>query len=265
MEYQIFGKIKEKIELGQKVALATLIEKTGTSPGKPGMLMAVFEDKTTLGTVGGGNTELNTIKSCVKRIESEKSGIEIFQNKCCKGTDEKTNENRVVIFINIFIPKEKLFIVGCGHVGSNFYNVAKTQNFDIYLFDDREGFCNKDKFPTAKTFNCDVKKELEKVNIDKNTYIVLCRHNHKADEEALEMVIGKGAKYIGMLGSKKKVESIKNNLREKGYGEKDLKEIVSPIGIDIGSSIPSELAIGIMAQILIRKNNGDIKTIEKQV
>lgn len=261
MECQIFDKLTEKIRMGEKAALATLVKKTGTSPAKLGMMMVVFEDGKTLGTIGGGDMEFRTVKKCLERIESEESGYEVFSSSGCEDKSEKNDyDSSSEIFIRVFIPKNRILIVGCGHVGTNFYNVARTQNFDIALFDDREEFCNRDRFPEGELFLGNVPENLRSYNISEKTYVVVCRHNHEADQKALETLIGRGAAYIGMLGSRKKIKNIKGNLTEKGFSEEELNEIVTPIGIDVGSSAPDELGVGIMAQILIEKN----KVSEKQ-
>ncbi|MDO5708172.1 MAG: XdhC/CoxI family protein [Andreesenia angusta] len=250
MEFNIFNKIIEKVENGQRAALLTSIKKTGVSAGKPGMIMAVFQDGSSYGTIGGGNLEYKAVKEAKDCIISG-------ENKYVKVQKDDINDdcgNTLEVFIKIFKPKNKLLIIGCGHVGTNIYNVARTQNFDIALFDDREEYCNRRRFPNGELILGDVVENLKNYLVNDNTYIAVCRHSHYADQEVLESLLKRDFAYIGMLGSNKKIESIKKNLLAKGITESEFEKLYAPIGIDIGSSSPDELGIGILAQILMVKN-----------
>lgn len=254
MEYEIFKSLTKRVERGETVALAMLIKKGGVSPSKPGMLMAVFKDGSIRGTIGGGNLEYQVVMESLLCINSGENRYKLFR----ANTDEESEidcASSAEVFIKVFKPDNKLIIVGCGHVGTNLYNVARTQKFQMALFDERKDICNNEKFPEGELFSDDVIESLKNYDIDENTYIVICRHSHEADEAALECVLGRGAGYIGMLGSRAKVQKIKGNLAAKGIPEEYLERVSSPIGIDIGSSAPEQLAIGIMAQILRTKNN----------
>lgn len=252
MEYKIFETLIKEVESGKSVAMLTLIKKTGKSPSKPGMIMLVTKDKT-YSTIGGGVLEYSAVIKARELLKLGKDSLELFESNG-DSTPSKDCGKSIEVYIKIFKPDNKLLIVGCGHVGTSVYNIAKTQKFNITLFDDREQFCNRERFPDANILVGDVKKNLEEFNIDDSTYIVLSRHSHDADEEALETVIGRNACYIGMLGSKVKISKIRENLLNKGYKEEELDKIHSPVGINVGSSLPEELAVGILAEIIMIKN-----------
>lgn len=245
MEQNIFKQLSERVENGEKAALAMVTAVGGSTPGKPGIMMAVFEDGSTIGTVGGGKIEFDTIakaRECMASGESKSYHFELEEQK----TD---------IFIRAFNPKPKLVIVGAGHVAYELYKVAGTQNFEIHIVDNRDELCNKERFPEAQIHRGDILGSLRRYNIDENTYIVIAGPNHEIDEFALEAVLGREANYIGMLGSKKKFEKITEHVLERGGKLEQLEAVHTPVGINIGSNIPAELAIAIMAQIIIVKNS----------
>lgn len=255
MEHEILRTLTEKVDLGKKVALITLIRRSGTSPSVPGMIMAVLEDET-FGTIGGGALEYQAVLKARECLKKGEGSVEYFENTKCTDGREKVGSSAEV-YIKIFKPRNKLLIVGCGHVGTNIYNVAKTQKFRIVLFDDREQMCNEERFPDAEIVFGNVPENLKNYDIDRDTYIVVSRHSHDADEEALETVLGRNAGYIGMLGSRKKIQKISSNLVEKGISEEEIKKVYAPIGIDVGTNSPDELAVGVIAQILMVKNESE--------
>lgn len=254
MEKAILDELSSRLKAGEGAVLATVIEVGDSTPGRVGSMMAVFEDGSTVGTVGGGSIEYRTIAESIKAIqhgeskvlefnlEEEVSGLEVY----CGGKSK--------IFLKAFNEKPKLLIVGAGHVAHSVYRVAKNLSYDIHIFDSREELCNKERFGQANLKLGGVVKNLKAFSIDENTYIVIAGPNHREDEESLEAVIKSSARYIGMLGSRKKVDLIKANLMSRGIEKESLNRLRSPIGIDVGSSEPSELAVGIMAEISIVKN-----------
>ncbi len=255
MEHEILRTLTEKVDDGMTVALITLIRRSGTSPSVPGMIMAVLEDET-YGTIGGGGLEYQAVLKARECLKTGEDSIEYFENRKCTDADNKVGSSAEV-YIKIFKPRNKLLIVGCGHVGTNIYNVARTQKFKIVLFDDRESFCNKERFPDAEIVFGNVVENLKNYNIGSDTYIVISRHSHDADERALEAVLGRNAGYIGMLGSRTKIKKITNNLISRGISGEEIEKVYAPIGINVGTNSPDELAVGVLAQILMVKNESE--------
>ncbi|TPB28936.1 xanthine dehydrogenase, partial [Burkholderia pseudomallei] len=127
------------------------------------------------------------------------------------------------------------------------------------IVDDRHEFANEERFPDAeKVYSGDISEILNKINIDDNTYIVIATRGYEKDIEALREVINSKAAYIGMIGSRKKWKALKEELISEGVEKKLLESIYAPVGINISSSSVSEIAFGIMAEVLLVKNNGDL-------
>ena len=249
MEIISLKKVIEQVEKNKKVALVTVIEESGVSPAKQGLTMAVLEDKSTFGTVGGGGVEYEIAKIASDQLEKGES-----INYCYQGENAKVN-----VFIKIFNTRDKLLIVGGGHVGYELYKVAKTQKFYTVVFDERKEFANRERFPKADEIHLgDMGENLESYNIDEKCYIVACGPSHTHDEMTIRKCIDRGAKYLGMLGSRRKIKTIRENLINEGVSEESLDQIYAPIGINTGGDSVNEIAFGIFGEILAVKNNCEI-------
>lgn len=249
MEIIALKKVVEQVEENKKVALVTVIEESGVSPAKQGLSMAVVEDKSTFGTIGGGGVEYEISKIAFDQLEKGESIKYSY----------KGENTKVDVFIKVFNTREKLLIAGGGHVGHELYKIAQTQKFYTVLFDEREEFANKDRFPEADEIHFgNIGDSLESYAIDDKCYIVACGPSHTHDEMTIRKSIDRGARYLGMLGSRRKIKMIKENLTDEGISEKSLDEIYAPIGINTGGDSISEIAFGIFGEILAVKNNCEI-------
>ncbi|MGL4392134.1 MAG: XdhC family protein [Fusobacteriaceae bacterium] len=255
MEAELMIKVGEKVDKGEKVALVTITENDGSSPGRKGNMMAVFQDGSIFGTVGGGNLEYTIIKEAkIAMSENESKELEYSLSDAaelgmkCGGT--------VKAFIKVFKKKDKIIIVGGGHIGAAIYRVAHFTDFLPVIFDDREEFCNVEKFPEAhELFSGNIGENLREYSLDENSYVIIVSRGHKCDKEALREVIKKNPKYIGLIGSSKKIIDTFKDLIEEGLDRKLFEKVHAPMGLDVADDYPREIAISIMAEILKIKNN----------
>lgn len=254
MEGKIIKAVSEAIENGTEIAVVTIIEVKGSSPGKEGAMMAVYKDKKIIGTVGGGTLEFNLIDEAVKAINENKShevSFELTENSSlhmkCGGY--------IRAYIKVFAKREKLLIMGGGHLGLELYTLGKFLNKYVVIFDDREEFANFERFPEADEIICgDMERKVSDYKVDENSYVVIVTRGHENDKQCLKAVLKKNPKYIGMVGSRGKVISTYKELLKEGYSKEDLKKIYSPIGLDISTTEPKEIALGIIAEIVAVKN-----------
>ena len=256
MEGKILKAVSSAVERGIETAVVTVLEVKGSSPGKEGAMMAVFSDGSILGTVGGGALEYEFIKEALKAIKENKSCEKSFE-LTEKGSLHMKCGGFVRAYIKVFAKREKLLIMGGGHLGAELYTLGKFLNKYVVIFDDREEFANKERFPEADEIILGKMKETVKnYSIDENSYIIIVTRGHENDKECLKAILDKKVfpKYIGMVGSRGKVLSTYKELLDKGYLKEELKKIYSPIGLDISSSEPKEIALGIMAEITAVKN-----------
>jgi xanthine dehydrogenase accessory factor len=145
-----------------------------------------------------------------------------------------------------------LYIFGAGHVGRAVAPLAYLADFDTQVFDDRQEFVNRDYFPEPIGLNCidQFSGCLEPQEIDENSYLVIVTRGHMHDRDILAQALRTQAAYIGMIGSRRKRDTIYKNLLESGFDELDLKRVYSPVGIDILAETPEEIAISIVAELI---------------
>ena len=187
------------------------------------------------------------IRSCLK-YESPELFIYNSPNKA--GTKE--------IFVEPIIPKPLLIIAGGGHIGQALAIQANLVGFDIIILDDRSEFTNPELFPENASAICgDIAQELDNIQIEKNTYVVIVTRGHKNDAQALEACINKPFNYIGMIGSKRKVALIREDFIQTGLcSEEQFGKIFSPIGLNIGAVTVPEIAVSITAELIAVRRKG---------
>nr|WP_282706901.1 XdhC/CoxI family protein [Natroniella acetigena] len=175
----------------------------------------------------------------------------------------KENRESIEIVVEPYLPQPRLIILGGGHVGQALYNFAKELDFELIIVDDRPYFANWNLFSEAERVICIGFGEfLTKIEVKEADYIIIATRGHKHDYTCLKQVLDSKARYIGMLGSKRKVTSIFDKLQEEGYSQKVLERIKAPIGLDIGSETPEEIAISILAEVIkVRREEEGINNI----
>lgn len=258
MEQDILKEIYEALKKGEKVALATITENIGSTPRKLGSIMAVFKDGTILGSVGGGAFEGEVIKKSLDCIvKGEDSDFD--HNLGAKGNLGMQCGGGAKGYIKVFKPKPRLVIAGAGHIGEALNKLAKFVGFETVIIDDRIEYANKHRYPDADEIIVgDIGEKLSEYKLNEDSYVVIVTKGHIPDRAALEAVVKKDAAYIGMIGSKKKVLYVIEKVLENGVSKKDLDKVYTPIGLDIASELPNEIAVSIMAEMLAIKNKGTL-------
>ena len=259
----IYGEIEKALQAGETVALATVINVRGSAPRKVGAKMLIRPDGSILSSIGGGALEATVIEAAKEAIKTGQPrlvhyGLRADQHKghlgVCGGD--------VDVFIDVIKPQPTLLLVGGGHVGRYLAEMAHLLGFRILVVDDREDFASPDRFPHAeKILLGEIESRLEEVPISPDTYVVIATRSHEQDALALERVINSPAAYIGLLGSRRKVALIFKALREKGVSEERLAEVHAPIGLDIGAETPEEIAVSILAEMVLLRRGGTGKPL----
>ena len=258
MDEIILKEVYNQVKNGYKVALATITNTIGSTPGKMGATMAVFQDGNTMGSVGGGMIEHQVVNKCEECL---KSGLDYNFEYTLNDTGNIGMQCGGTAFgyIKIFKPKPKLIIIGGGHIGLSLFKIAKTLDFYTIVIDDREEFANANRFENVdEVYSGDIHNIINDIDINDNTYIVIATRNYEGDLVSLRSVINRNPKYIGMIGSMKKWVKVKETLISENIKEEKLKKVYAPIGINISSNSVEEIAFGIMAEILLVKNNGSL-------
>jgi xanthine dehydrogenase accessory factor len=157
------------------------------------------------------------------------------------------------------LPRCRLVIVGGGHVGKAVADLAYDLDFDVWIVDDREEFVAESRFPRAqKRIAGPIERVLPDLEITPDTYCLIVTRGHNHDEEALLHLAERGARYVGLIGSRRKIRMIFDDLVNEGIREQSLKQVHAPLGIDIGSQTVPEIAVSICAELVSHRNRGGI-------
>jgi xanthine dehydrogenase accessory factor len=234
-------------------ALVIVTESKGSAPRKPGAKMIVKGDGSTLGTIGGGKVEMEVIDAALAAIargtpDTISLTLTEAYGHVCGGS--------LTIYIEPLGLAPRLVIVGAGHVGRALATVACFAGFRVSVSDERAEFATKEQVPDAhEIFHGNAQKALSALPVNAGTYIVIASHSHEIDFAAVRAALETPARYVGLIGSKRKREVLFGNLRNEGFSEEDLARLYTPVGLPIGGDSPEEIAVSIVAQ-LIQKRTG---------
>jgi xanthine dehydrogenase accessory factor len=241
-------------ENGKKVALVTVIGVSGSSPATPGQMIAVLADGTTVGTVGGGVSEHHIITRAIGAINN---GDAVFTLKIDHAENGMICGGGMEVFGTIIGNNLGLCIFGGGHIAQNLARMAVEIGLFVTVVEDRPEFAVD--FESVKYTVCKP-EEYEKIDpVAFSDYAVICTRGHSFDAQALNYCLTKNLKYIGMIGSKTKVSSLFDKLKNEGISKEKLNNIYAPIGLDIADAAPGEIAVAILAELLLVKNNGKLR------
>jgi len=178
------------------------------------------------------------------------------------GLSDRTIAGATSIYIEVVEAKPVFIVVGGGHIGRSLAKLADFLDFHVVVIDDREDFADPERIPEADEIICeDFTTALGRYPMDANTSVVMVTRGHKQDETSLRASLGRGAGYIGMIGSKRRTATVLEHLREEGYDAPELARIHTPIGLDIGAETPEEIAISIMAEVIQLRRGGTGKSM----
>jgi len=231
------------MERREPVALATVIETQGAAPAQVGFKLLVYADGRKAGNVGGGALEERVRQEAVQAIAEGRPRI-VHYRLAEEGPDAigMLCGGEASVFIEPYLPRPVLLIVGGGHIGRPLAELARVLNYEVSVVDVK---------PDRATV-----PQLDPATITANTYIVLITEDHVTDEQALRAVIGTPAAYIGMIGSRRKVGTILSHLRADNVPEERLARVRAPIGLDLGGREPAEIALAILAEIEMVRHGG---------
>lgn len=260
MDVKVVERLAECLGTSEPVALVTVIANTGSSPGKAGAMMTVQADKRIIGTVGGGNLEHQAALEAVSCLVTGKSKEVSYTLEA--GSDLGMNcGGELRIFIKVFLPEARLVVVGAGHIGSELYQLGVHQGFRVVVIDDRADMLTQEKFPKAERIvKEDLGGALTEYNLDKHCFVAIATRSHEADRLVLEAVVkSSDVSYMGMIGSRKKIINTYKYLLGQGVSREKVAAIYAPMGLNIASVKPKEIALSIMSEILLVKNNGSLE------
>lgn len=174
------------------------------------------------------------------------------------GLTDRTVRGATAIYVEVVQAKPVFLVVGGGHIGRSLAKLADFIDFHVVVLDDREDFANAEKIPWADEILCeDYESALDRYPINSATYITLVTRGHKQDELSLRHCLGRGAAYLGMIGSKRRTGAVLQHLADEGFDPAELAKVRTPIGLNVGAETPEEIAISIMAEVIMFRRGGD--------
>jgi len=245
----IIRRIVSALRGKKSVVLATLL-RTSKSSIPTGAKVLIEEDGCTLPNFSG----MEFLEDMAKEIALHTPLTIEPRLVSVEGTD---------LFIEVFQSLNTLLIIGAGHIGKALYSVAKFLGFRVVVVDDREEFANSHRFPEAdEVIAAPIVEAILKYPISHSTFVVVATRGHRLDYEAMRAVLNFPAGYVGMLGSKRKVTLFYQQLADEGFALEKLRHIHAPIGLNLGAMTPEEIALSIMAEIVMEKFGGDGKPLK---
>jgi xanthine dehydrogenase accessory factor len=249
-------------ERGEGGVLCTIIESRGSTPRHEGSKMLVYPGGEFIGTVGGGEVENRVRAEAELALMDGKSRILRYNMVNPQQGDPGVCGGTVEVFVEPFLPPPLLVVVGGGHVGKAVAHLAKWLGFQVAVSDDRVEFCTKEANPDADRFYPVPISELTShLKMTPWTYLVLTTRGMDVDVQGLPALLDSPARYIGIIGSKRRWTTTRKALQEAGVPGEKLNRIVSPIGLELNAETPEEIAVSIMAQIIMLRNGGSGKSM----
>ena len=244
---------------GRRGALATIVNVRGSIPSFETAKMLVRDDGSITGTIGGGCVEAEVWQAAREVMESEKPRTLTFNlnnnpnydsGLVCGGTLE--------VFVEPVLPVSNLYLFGAGHVAQSLYKVARLAGFDVTVIDDRESYANRERFPEARDIYADdFEKAMTQLAPPESSFIVIVTRGHRDDMRVLRWAIEQPTRYLGMIGSRRKVIAIYKELEKDGVAAEKFERVHAPVGLDIGAITPEEIAVAITAEMIAVRRHAE--------
>ncbi len=242
-------------EQGAAAVLATVIEVDGIAGVEPGAKCLVRDGEVRAGNIQDRRIVNAILKESQARLQSEKSQLVSVSVPEAGG--------KLEVFFEVMPAPPKLIVVGAGHIAVPLVKMAKVLDFHVTVIDDRLLYANRERFPDAdEVVVGDMAQTLKQMTITPSCYIVLITRGHAYDEPCLRVIIDSPAKYIGMIGSRRRIKACFQRFRdEEKIAEEVLQRVYAPIGLDIATETPAEIALSILAEVIKVRRGGNAASL----
>ena len=237
-------------ERGAAAVLATVVEVEGSVGVEPGAKCLIRDGKLSADTIGDARVTDAIVKESGARLRAERSQLVTLDVPAAGG--------KLEVFFEVMPAPPKLIVVGAGHIAVPLVEIAKVLDFFVTVIDDRLLYANRERFPAAdEVVVGDMAQTLKEMNITPSCYIVLITRGHAYDEPCLRVIMHSQAKYIGMIGSKRRIKACFQRFRdEEKIAEEVIERVYAPIGLDIATETPSEIALSILGEVIKVRRGG---------
>ncbi|MGH9720659.1 MAG: XdhC family protein [Bryobacteraceae bacterium] len=265
----VYDEILRLRKLGQKCALATIVQVRGSIPSYESAKLLVREDGSMIGTIGGGCVEAEVWNAAREVIETERPKHMSFS----LGQDAAYDNGLICggqldVFVEPVVPPPRAFIFGAGHISKSLSKVITMAGFSTAVIDNREAFANRERFPEAGDLYAEEYEDVfPKLHITESCYLIIVTRGHRDDMRVLRWAVGTPARYISMIGSRRKVISVIKELENEGIPRDAMERIYAPMGLEIGAVSPEEIAVSVGAEMIAVRRNAEPawKTVSKSI
>jgi xanthine dehydrogenase accessory factor len=265
----IYEELTRLRRLGQKAALATIVQVRGSIPSFESAKMLIREDGSMVGTIGGGCVEAEVWNAAREVMETEKPRHMSFN----LGQDAAYDNGLICggqldVFVEPVLPCPRAFIFGAGHISKSLSKVLTMAGFSTTVIDDRDSFANRERFPEADEVKSGEYEEIfPQLVVNESSYIVIVTRGHRDDMRVLRWAAGTSARYVAMIGSKRKVINVVKELEKDGIPRAAMERIFAPMGFEIGAISPEEISISVAAEMIAmrRMTGGEWRSMSKSI
>jgi xanthine dehydrogenase accessory factor len=253
----MFDRAAEVERKGGTAALATVVRARGAVPRRAGSKMLVFPGGRIEGTVGGGEMESRVIQEALEALQTGEPRLLHYTFQDPAQGDPGVCGGEMEVYVEPILPRRTLVVVGAGHVGKALAHLGHWLGFRVVVCDDREGFAVPEVVPDGDEYlTCALVDIPARLDITDRTFVVLTTRGVGVDVEGLPPLLETSAAYIGVIGSRKRWETCVSQLRERGVSEERIGRVTSPIGLELNAETPEEIAVSILAELIMRIRGG---------
>lgn len=261
----ILQALHELEEKGGTAALCTVVSSQGSTPRHVGSKMLVHPDGSFIGTVGGGDLEHRVLDEAWMAMADGKPRLLNYNMSDPSRGDPGVCGGQVEVFVEPILPPPLLVVIGAGHVGKAVVHLAKWLGFRVAVSDDRAEFCNPESVPGADEYHPVPMGSLPgRLPLTGRSYIVITSRGSSVDAEGLPALLASPAAYIGVIGSRRRWAVTVKALLERGVTAKQIKRVHSPMGLELNAETPEEIAVSIMAEVLMVRDGGTGRTMKME-
>ncbi len=265
----VFDELVRLRNLGQKCALATIVGVRGSIPSFQTAKLLVREDGSMAGTIGGGCVEAEVWNAAREVIQTEKPRNMSFS----LGQDAAYDNGLICggqleVFVECITPQPAALIFGGGHISKSLAKVLDLAGFRVSVIDNREAYANRERFPEAADVYAEEYEDVyPKLPVNESTYIVIVTRGHRDDMRVLRWAVDTRARYIAMIGSKRKTIGVIKELEKEGIPRAAFDRVYAPMGLEIGAVSPEEIAISVGAEMIAvrRDPEGNWRSLSKSI
>jgi xanthine dehydrogenase accessory factor len=245
--------------LGQRCALATIVQVNGSIPSFESAKMLIREDGSFVGTIGGGCVEAEVWNAAREVLETERPRHLQFN----LGQDAAYDNGlicggQLTVFVEPVVPQPRAIIFGGGHISKSLSKVATICGFATEIVDNREQFANRERFPdAAEVHAAEYEEVFPQLIVNSSTYIVIVTRGHRDDMRVLRWAATTQPRYLAMIGSRRKTIAIIKELEKEGIPRDAFEHLHAPMGLDIGAITPEEIAVSVVAEMVAVRRNAD--------